>query len=69
MALSIKEYIPEFEISYTPDYRQAIADSWPKSINDDPARHDWNWEHTYNLEEITKEMLFQLGKKYGVLLK
>ncbi len=66
---SIKRHIPEFEISYTPDYRQAIADSWPKSINDDSARQDWNWGHTFNLEDITKEMLFQLGKKYSVLLK
>ncbi|MCL6296247.1 NAD-dependent epimerase/dehydratase family protein [Jejuia spongiicola] len=66
VAQSIKRQIPEFEISYTPDYRQAIADSWPKSINDDSARQDWNWKHTFNLEDITKEMLFQLGKKYGI---
>lgn len=69
VAASIKQYIPEFEISYTPDYRQAIADSWPKSINDEVARQDWNWRHIFSLEDITKEMLFQLEKKYNTTVK
>ena len=63
---AIKKHIPEFEISYTPDYRQAIADSWPKSINDDEARQDWNWNHDFSLEAITKTMLSQLEKKYSI---
>ncbi len=69
VAQSIKNHIPEFEISYTPDYRQAIADSWPKSINDDAARQDWHWKHAFSLEAITKEMLFQLDKKYNTEVK
>ena len=69
IAESIKRYIPNFEMTYSPDYRQDIADSWPKSINDFHARQDWNWKHKFKLEDITKEMLLQLGKKYNPVLK
>lgn len=65
VAESIKNHIQEFEIMYKPDYRQDIADSWPRSINDSYARQDWNWKHQFSLEDITKEMLFQLDKKYN----
>lgn len=65
VAASIKEQIPEFEITYKPDYRQEIADSWPKSIDDSYARKDWNWKHEFSLQKITDEMLFQLGEKYS----
>ncbi|ULC59513.1 NAD-dependent epimerase/dehydratase family protein [Flaviramulus sp. BrNp1-15] len=61
---SIKNHMPEFEVEYNPDYRQEIANSWPKSINDSYARQDWKWKHTFTLEDITKEMLLQLSKKY-----
>ncbi|WP_435135322.1 NAD-dependent epimerase/dehydratase family protein [Formosa sp. A9] len=64
IAASIQKYLPEFTISYTPDFRQDIADSWPKSINDTPARTDWNWDHKFSLDDITKEMLSQLQAKY-----
>jgi nucleoside-diphosphate-sugar epimerase len=64
IANSIKKEIPSFEIKYNPDFRQKIADSWPKSIDDTSARTDWNWKHKYDLESMTKEMIFQLGKKY-----
>jgi nucleoside-diphosphate-sugar epimerase len=60
IAKSIKKIIPEFEITYNPDFRQQIAASWPKSIDDSTARQDWNWHHDYNLKDITKEMLKQL---------
>lgn len=53
---------PGFEISYEPDFRQAIADSWPSSINDSEARKDWNWHHNYDLESMTKVMLENLSK-------
>lgn len=53
---------PGFEISYEPDFRQAIADSWPSSINDSEARKDWNWQHDYDLESMTKVMLQNLSK-------
>jgi nucleoside-diphosphate-sugar epimerase len=65
IANSIKNLIPDFEINYKPDFRQKIADSWPKSIDDTSARSDWNWKHNYNLEQMTKEMIFQLEKKYS----
>jgi len=52
----IKKHIPDFEISYKADYRQAIADSWPQSIDDTVARNDWGWQEDYNLEKMTKEM-------------
>ncbi|WP_445737865.1 NAD-dependent epimerase/dehydratase family protein [Mariniflexile sp.] len=68
VAESIKTHLPDFRISYTPDYRQDIADSWPKSINDAYARQDWKWKHAFKLEDITKEMLLQLNKKYSATL-
>jgi threonine 3-dehydrogenase len=46
-AESIRKVMPEFKISYKPDFRQAIADSWPKSIDDSLARKDWGWKHQY----------------------
>ena len=60
IANEIKKYIPEFEISYNPDFRQAIADSWPKSIDDSRARKDWGWIHTFGLKEMTGEILKNL---------
>src|SRR5436190_11074366 len=57
IANAIKNYIPEFTISYEPDYRQTIADSWPQSIDDTVARHDWGWQHEYDLTKMTKDML------------
>lgn len=62
LAASIKKQIPDFTIEYQPDFRQKIADSWPKSIDDSQARKDWNWKHSFDLEKITNEMLTQLKK-------
>ncbi len=53
----IKKHIPDFVISYNPDNRQKIAESWPQSIDDGQARKDWNWQHQVDLEELVKEML------------
>ncbi|MFT4153195.1 NAD-dependent epimerase/dehydratase family protein [Parafilimonas sp.] len=63
IAASIKKQIPEFEIIYEPDYRQAIADSWPQSIDDAVARSDWGWKHEYDLEKITADMLKNLEQQ------
>ena len=60
VAESIKKHIPDFSISYNIDYRQEIANSWPKSIDDSQARKDWNWEHKFDLDAITSEMLKNL---------
>ncbi|GAB4154355.1 MAG: NAD-dependent epimerase/dehydratase family protein [Winogradskyella sp.] len=61
---SIKRHIAEFEITYKPDFRQAIADSWPSSIDDSVARQDWNWKHRFDLDTMTEVMLRELKKKY-----
>ena len=57
LAESIKKHIPEFEIDYAPDFRQAIADSWPSSIDDSRAREDWGWQHKFDLDQMTTTML------------
>ncbi|MEO6327704.1 MAG: NAD-dependent epimerase/dehydratase family protein [Ginsengibacter sp.] len=56
----IEQKLPDFEISYKPDYRQAIADSWPQSIDDSTARNDWGWETEYDLDKLTSDMLENL---------
>jgi len=56
----IKKHVPEFKMSYKSDYRQAIANSWPQSIDDSVARKDWSWEEEYNLSGMTKDMLDNL---------
>ncbi len=62
IAAEIKKYIPEFNISYKPDSRQNIADSWPKSIDDSEARNDWGWKPEFGIERMTKDMLKNLQK-------
>ena len=57
LANEIKKHIPEFEIYYKIDYRQAIADSWPQNIDDSSAFKDWNWKSSVNLQEMTSDML------------
>ncbi|MBM3914846.1 MAG: NAD-dependent epimerase/dehydratase family protein [Sphingomonadales bacterium] len=61
IAASIKRQLSAFSISYRPDYRQAIADSWPQSIDDSVARRDWGWKPQYDLDAMTEDMLLNLG--------
>ena len=61
LAAEIKQFIPEFEITYKPDYRQAIANSWPQSIDDTTARTDWGWKPEYDLKKMTADMMENLG--------
>jgi len=61
LADGIKSFIPEFTITYKPDYRQAIADSWPQSIDDSTARIDWGWKPEYDLKKMTKDMIENLS--------
>lgn len=63
LAAEIKKHIPEFTMTCRPDFRQAIADSWPQSIDDSHARKDWGWKHQYGLSEMTKIMLAEIKKK------
>lgn len=61
---SIKKFIPEFELSYDVDpVRQAIADSWPNSLDDTAAREEWGWDPKYDLDKMTKDMLEKLEEK------
>ena len=60
IATEIKKHIPEFTVSYQPDFRQVIADSWPGSIDDSIAREDWGWHHEFDLERMTVDMLKNL---------
>ena len=57
IASSIKKHLPTFEITYEPDFRQAIADSWPNSIDDSYAQQDWDWKLGFDMERMTREML------------
>ncbi len=60
IAAEIKKHIPEFTISYKEDYRQAIANSWPQSIDDTVARKDWGWKEEFDLSGMVKDMLDNL---------
>lgn len=60
IAAEIKKQIPDFQISYEPDYRQQIANSWPQSIDDSVARQDWGWKEEFDLAAMTSDMLHHL---------
>jgi nucleoside-diphosphate-sugar epimerase len=64
LAKAIQRHIPDFEIAYEPDARQKIAATWTERIDDTEARNDWGWDHHYDLDAMTEEMLTQLKKKY-----
>ncbi len=69
VAEQIKKYIPEFTIDYKPDFRQAIADTWPRSIDDSVARRDWGLEIEIDLDKMTRIMLNGVAQKFGKDLK
>ncbi len=64
---SIQRIIPDFELTYSPDFRQAIADSWPSVIDDSAAREHWGWAHEYDLDKMTADMLENLKKKLSLV--
>jgi len=63
IAKSIRAYIPDFQIKYKPDFRQSIAASWPRSIDDSAAQEDWKWKVAYDLKKITDEMICHLSEQ------
>jgi len=66
IAREIRKHIPDFKISYKPDFRQAIADSWTQRMEDAPARRDWGWSPRFDLAAMTKDMLEHLAVQYQV---
>jgi len=62
IAAAIRAECPGFLVAYAPDFRQAIADSWPRSIDDSAARADWGWRPAFDLTTMTRDMLGSLGK-------
>ena len=62
IAEEIRKHIPGFSISYKPDFRQSIADSWPRSMNDERAKKDWNWSPEFDLKAMTDDMLLNLSE-------
>jgi nucleoside-diphosphate-sugar epimerase len=65
LAAEIQKHIPEFVCEYKPDSRQAIADSWPCSIDDSAAREEWGWQPAYDLAAMTVDMLAKLAKRHA----
>lgn len=61
---SIRKFKPDFQIEYKPDFRQAIADSWPNSVDDIAAREEWGWKPTFHLDDMTKDMLEKIEQKH-----
>jgi nucleoside-diphosphate-sugar epimerase len=61
IAAEIKKIIPTFEITYKPDFRQKIAESWPSSIDDSIAQADWDWRMEYDLRKMSEDMIKQLS--------
>lgn len=60
VAESIRRFFPDFQVNYTPDFRQGIAESWPESIDDSYARNDWGWRPDYDLDRMTADMIEHL---------
>jgi len=60
----IKKHIPDFSCEYKPDFRQEIAESWPRTIDDSCAREEWGWKPDYDLKRMVKDMIEKLTKKY-----
>ena len=65
LAENVTKYVPEFSCTFTPDSRQNIADSWPKTIDDSHARADWGWQHKFGLDEISQEMIKNLKERFA----
>ena len=62
LAAEIQKHIPAFSISYAPDFRQQIAESWIQNMDDTAARNDWGWKEAFDIESMTKDMLINLRR-------
>jgi len=60
LATQIQQFLPDFKITYNPDFRQQIADSWPQTIDDSEARKDWNWSHKFDLSSMANDIIKNL---------
>ena len=65
LSREIQRRLPAFRCSFEPDERQAIADSWPRSLDDSAARQEWGWQPGYDLPQMVDDMLVRLAPKYG----
>ena len=65
LAAEIQRHIPEFVVDYQPDFRQAIADSWPCSIDDSVARQEWSWQPSFDLQSMTADLLEKLRQRHA----
>jgi len=68
LTAAIQRHFPAFTVQYAPDFRQTIADSWPRSIDDSVARHDWGWQPAFNLTSMTQEMITRLTERHSTLI-
>merc|ERR1719401_3204196 len=66
LAEEIKKSIKRFEIDFQPDFRQKIAETWPRTIDDSAARQDWGWKEDFNIERMTQHMLRRLGQRDSI---
>jgi len=61
----IQKHLPDFTCEYQPDFRQAIADSWPRTIDDSAARREWGWTPDYDLAAMTADMVEKLNRRHA----
>jgi nucleoside-diphosphate-sugar epimerase len=64
IAAAVKRHIPDFTIEYAPDFRQAIAESWPHSLDDSDSLNDWGWKYEILLDDLVKLTLRKIDPKY-----
>ncbi|UYV77861.1 TDH, partial [Cordylochernes scorpioides] len=64
LTVALQKHMPHLQVSYHPDFRQDIADSWPYQLDDSNARKDWGWQHQVDIDRLCEEMLRKLWPKY-----
>jgi len=65
LTAELKEHIPDLEVTYQPDFRQKIAETWPKRLDDTNARRDWGWKEEYGIKEMTADMVVKVRELLG----